>query len=66
MSRPKPSDVPAVPLLKLPEAAAIFGVGLRTLQAWRAAGRLRVVALSKRCVRVERAEVERLIRESRS
>jgi len=54
------------PLLRLHEVAALLGVKIRTLQAWRALGKLKVIALSTRCVRVEPAEVERLIREARS
>jgi predicted site-specific integrase-resolvase len=58
--------MPQAPLLTLREAARLLSVAVRTLQAWRAVGRLRVVALSARCIRVEPAEVARLISESRT
>lgn len=53
------------PLLTLPEVAALLHLGLRTVQAMRSAGTLRVLKFGK-AARVEPAEVERLIREARS
>lgn len=53
------------PLLTLREVGGVLGVKLRTLQSWRATGKLRVLVLSKRCVRVEQSEVDRLIEEAR-
>lgn len=57
--------VSATPLLTLREVGAILGLKERTLQSWRASGKLRVVAFSKRCLRVEPAELDRLIAEAR-
>lgn len=63
---PAPSSVAGTSLLRLLEVANLLAVNLRTVQGWRASGRLRVLVLGPRCVRVELAEVERLIREARS
>lgn len=57
---------PAAPLLTLQEVAARLNVSLRTVQVMRSAGKLRVLVLGTRCVRVEPAELERLLREARS
>lgn len=56
---------PLPELLTLKQVAALLGLSLRTLMTMRAAGRLRVLRFG-RAVRVEPAEVERLIREARS
>lgn len=61
---PRTSPPPAAPLLTLPEVAALLHLGLRTVQAMRSAGTLRVLKFGK-AARVEPAEVERLIREAR-
>jgi excisionase family DNA binding protein len=62
-SAPEPT-APSV-LYTLPEAAAILRISLRAAQAMRADGRLRVLAFG-RSIRVERAEIERVIRAARS
>lgn len=65
--RPRPTSAEGpMRLLRLQQVATMLDVKMRTLQGWRASGKLRVVAFSTRCVRVEQAEVERLIREARS
>jgi excisionase family DNA binding protein len=53
------------PLLTLAEVGGLLGVSVRTVQAWRASGKLRVLNLTARSVRVEQAEVDRLIEEAR-
>ena len=55
---------PDARLLHLREVAVHCAVSLRTVQAWVAAGRLRVLRFGKRCVRVEPAELTRLLREA--
>lgn len=52
-------------LLRLAEVAERLGVSYRTVQAWVASGRVRVLRLSPRVVRVEAGELERLLREAR-
>lgn len=52
-------------LHRLKDVAAMFDVSLRTIQAWRSSGRLRVHVLGH-VVRVAQSEVDRLLRESRS
>lgn len=52
-------------LVTLGEAADILGINASTLWRWRRAGRLRVIKLSDKVVRVERAEVIRLCEEAR-
>lgn len=52
-------------LYKLTEVAAMFDVKKRTIQAWRASGHLRVLRLTGGTVRVEQAEIDRLLREAR-
>jgi excisionase family DNA binding protein len=59
------SGGPPIPLLTLQQVGELLGVKRRTLQSWRAAGKLRVVAFNKRCLRVEQAELDRLIQEAR-
>lgn len=59
-------QVDAAPrLLRLAEVAERVGVSYRTVQAWVASGRLKVVRLSARVLRVEAAELERWIAEAR-
>lgn len=53
-------------LLTKDEAAAQLGVSRRTLERWAQDGRLAVVKLSPGVVRVQPAEVERLIDASRT
>lgn len=53
------------PLLTIPDVAARLNVSERTVRAWVAAGRLAVVRLGPRCVRIEPGEVERLVVEGR-
>lgn len=62
---PRTSPPPAAPLLTLQEVAAQLTISLRTVQVMRAAGRLRVLVLGTRCVRVERGEIERVLRDAR-
>jgi predicted site-specific integrase-resolvase len=52
-------------LYTLAEVGGLLGITVRTLQSWRALGKLRVLNLSARSVRVERCEVDRLIEEAR-
>ena len=56
--------VPDARLLLLREVATHCAVSLRTVHTWVAGGRLRVLRLGKRCVRVEPAELNRLLREA--
>ncbi|MEZ6009747.1 MAG: helix-turn-helix domain-containing protein [Planctomycetota bacterium] len=63
-SRRRPSEEDA-PLLSVPDVAEHLGVSVRTVRAWIAAGRLAVVRLGPRCVRIEPAEVRRLVEEAR-
>jgi excisionase family DNA binding protein len=60
----KPAPRPV--LLRLKEVAAHLDVTLRTIHGWIAAGRLHVLRLSSRCVRVDPEELERFKRESQS
>ncbi|MGE0190439.1 MAG: helix-turn-helix domain-containing protein [Planctomycetota bacterium] len=53
------------PLLTIPDVASRLNVSVRTVRTWVAAGRLPVVRLGRRCVRVEPAEVERMLEEAR-
>ena len=53
------------PLLTIPDVAARLNVSERTVRAWIAAGRLAVVRLRPRCVRIEPDEVERMVEEAR-
>lgn len=53
------------PLLRLVDVARRCGVSLRTVRTWTATGRVRVLRLSPRVVRVEAGELERLLREAR-
>lgn len=53
------------PLLTADQVAARLNVSVRTVRAWVAAGRLPVVRLGRRCVRIELHEVERLVAEGR-
>ncbi|MCA9313877.1 MAG: helix-turn-helix domain-containing protein [Planctomycetes bacterium] len=53
------------PLLTIPDVAARLNVSERTVRAWIAAGRLAVVRLGPRCVRIEPDEVERMVEEAR-
>lgn len=53
------------PLLKLADVGGVLGVSVRTLQGWRSTGRLRVICLTPRSVRIEQSEVDRLIAEAR-
>lgn len=53
------------PLLTVPETAAALSLGEGTIRAWIASRRLAIVRLG-RAVRIERAEVERLIAAGRS
>jgi len=62
----KTIEVPAAPLLRFADVARVLNVSIRKVQAMRAAGQLRVVVLSGRCLRVEPAELDRLIREARA
>jgi excisionase family DNA binding protein len=48
-------------LLRIPEVAEHLGVSRRTVQAWIASGRLRVVRLGRRCVRIDPAELARFV-----
>ncbi len=51
-------------LLRLAEVAERLGVSYRTVQAWVASGRLKVVRLSRRVVRVDPVELARWIAEA--
>lgn len=53
------------PLLTIHDVAERLNVSERTVRAWVAAGRLAVVRLGPRCVRIEPDEVERLVMEGR-
>jgi excisionase family DNA binding protein len=46
-------------LLKRPEAAAALGISVRQLDVYIRAGSISVKRLGRRCVRIERTEVER-------
>ena len=61
-SDPQPA---AVQLLKVKEAAERLRVSPRTLWAMVAAGRLAVVRLGRRSVRVDARDLERLVEQSR-
>ena len=52
-------------LLTYSQATRRLGVAGRTLRGWVAAGRIRVVRLSRRTVRIEEEELLRFIRENR-
>lgn len=56
---------PGPAMLRLRDVAARFQVSLRTVQSWRASGRLRVHVLGH-VVRVAQSEVDRLLKESLS
>lgn len=58
-----PSGLPR--LYDLVETRKILGVSDRTIRCWIAAGRIAVVRFSKRCLRIEGAELARFIREHR-
>jgi predicted site-specific integrase-resolvase len=66
---PRRPRLPAPPgsnrLLNLAEVGGVLGVSIRTLMTWRASGKLRVLCLTPRSLRVEQAEVDRLIEEAR-
>jgi excisionase family DNA binding protein len=55
---------PPTRLLRIPEVAERLRVSRRTVQAWIASGRLRVVRLGRRCVRVDPAELARFLGEA--
>ena len=59
------ATTPVESLLRLRDVAARFQVSLRTVQSWRASGRLRVHVLGH-VVRVAQAEIDRLLKETRS
>lgn len=65
MREPRSTAREPVVLHRLKDVAAMFDVSLRTIQAWRSSGRLRVHVLGH-VVRVAQSEVDRLLRESRS
>ncbi len=65
MTDPRTPQQDAPRLLRLAEVAERVGVSYRTVQAWVASGRVRVLRLSPRVVRVEAAELERWIAEAR-
>ena len=65
-STPPPSSEPARgQLLTYSQSTRRLGVAGRTLRGWVAAGRIRVVRLSRRTVRIEEEELLRFIRENR-
>ena len=49
------------PLLRVPDAARALAVSESTLRRMIAAGRLRAVTVSPRCVRILRADVDALL-----
>jgi excisionase family DNA binding protein len=51
-------------LSSVAEVARYCGVAERTVRSWIAAGELRVLHLSPRCVRIEPAALERFLREA--
>jgi excisionase family DNA binding protein len=51
-------------MLNVDEAAAELGLRPATIRAWLLRRKIGCVRLSARCVRIPRAEVERLIREN--
>ncbi len=62
MTLPLPLADPLPPrLLSLREACRRIGVCDRTLRAWIAAGRIAVVRLSRRAVRIEEGELARFV-----
>lgn len=63
--KPTSAGPPGAPLFTLEQVAAFFGIRKRTIQAWRASGHLRVLRLTGGTVRVEQAEIDRLLREAR-
>lgn len=65
MRDPDRQDEDAPRLLRLADVAERLGVSYRSVQAWVATGRVRVLRLSPRVVRVEASELERLLREAR-
>jgi excisionase family DNA binding protein len=63
--RSKPTPKPQAPLLTLAEVAAIAGVSLRTARAWVSSGRLRVLRLSPRTLRISQDALDDLLRNAR-
>lgn len=59
------ATTPVESLLRLRDVAARFQVSLRTVQSWRASGRLRVHVLGH-VVRVAQSEIDRLLKESQA
>jgi excisionase family DNA binding protein len=51
-------------MLSVPEAAQALGLRESTIRAWLLRRKISFVKLSSRCVRISRAEVDRLIREN--
>lgn len=52
-------------LLTVEDVAMRLNVSVRTVRAWIAAGRLPVLRFGRRCMRIEPAEVERLLEQAR-
>ena len=57
---------PQAPLLTLAEVVAITGVSLRTARAWVASGRLRVIRLSPRTLRVSQEALDAFLTDARN
>ncbi|MBL4849114.1 MAG: helix-turn-helix domain-containing protein [Planctomycetes bacterium] len=55
------SDLATRGLLKVPEVSDHLGVSQRTVRGWIASGKLPVVRLSARCVRIRPEDLEALI-----
>lgn len=49
-------------IVKKPRAAAILGVGIRTLERYVAAGLIPVIRYSARCVRFRRSDLETFLK----
>lgn len=58
---PEPSGLASCRLLRVSEAAGRLGVSSRTIQNWVTAGRIRVVHLSARAVRITEEELAAFI-----